>query len=58
MEKQINAWLRKYARTFYDKELECYADCDMVDSCMLDLSLDESHRATVNRLVDYFIATN
>ena len=55
MEKKINSWLRKYGKSFFDQDFG-YSDCDMVDSCMHDLSLDESARALVNKMVDAYIA--
>jgi len=55
MEKKINSWLRKYGKSFFDQDFG-YSDCDMVDSCMHDLSLDDSARALVNKMVDAYIA--
>lgn len=55
MEKRINAWLRRYARTYFDRDFG-YADCDMIDGCLRDLGLGEDARALVERLVDEYIA--
>jgi hypothetical protein len=53
MEKKINQWIKRYAKTFYDADFG-YADCDMIDSCVYDLGAD---RDLVTKLVLAFIAT-
>jgi hypothetical protein len=55
MERRITQWLNRYGNTFFDRDFG-YSDCDMIDSCLHDLSLDD--RALVSRLVDSFIAAN
>ena len=54
LETKLNKWLRQYAKTFYDTDFG-YAECDMVDSAMYDLDLDETDRATVNKVIDLWI---
>lgn len=52
--KKIKAWLTRYGKSFYDKEFG-FSDCDMIDSCMYDLSLPKDARKLVGDLVDEYI---
>ena len=56
VEKQVKVWLKKWGKTFIDGDY--YPECDMVDSCIYDLSLEEKHRPLVNRLADLWIITH
>ena len=55
VEKQVKTWLKKYGKTF---AADGYPECDMVDSCMYDLSLDEQYRDLVNQMVDIWIVNH
>lgn len=50
---QVRQWLRKYGNAYYDKDYG-YSDCDMIDSCIHDLDLQD-HRSLVNTLVDQYV---
>ena len=51
---QVRQWLRTYGKSFYSKDLEVWLDCDAIDSCIYDLSLQD-HRSLVGSLVDQYI---
>lgn len=54
MQPPIKEWIRKYGKSYQD-DSGWYNDCDMIDSCMFDLTLDEQYRSLVTRLVLEYI---
>lgn len=59
MEKKIVQWLKRYGKR-YNAPDTGYADCDMIDSIIHDLSIEDTNenRKLVGKLVDEYIAAN
>jgi hypothetical protein len=60
---QITRWLQRWGKTFHQTDAGTdydfgYDNCEMIDSCMYDLDLDESDRSLVSDLVDEYIRTH